>query len=319
MLVSPTVIGGVAGIFSVNVMTLKTLDLPMYTVDSKRVNNRLLTWVGGKQLLLSQLIPLVPREYNAYYEACCGSAALFFALPITKKSVFLNDSNHAVIAVHNCVHTYATRLKQALAALQRMYNTIVDTGGEQLVRAYYKRLQGRYSRELGRKNTNPVKLAALLLFLNRTSYASLHRLNKEGKHNVPFAPPHGSLRVQFYRPAVIDAAAAHLKANDVHLSAVDFADALKTASRGDFVFLDPPYWREKPSFSYQQDQFTLDDQMRVLQVFKDLTKRGCKVLLTNVDTANVRNMYTGFRLVPLHSKQTMHANVPTHELAILNY
>ena len=198
---------------------------------------RLLKWVGAKQRLLPQLIPLLPREFNAYHEPFAGSAALFLALGLSGKRVHLNDVTAAVAALYHVIQHQAQELKDMLAAMAAEYTAAVAANGREGGKAYFDAVKAKYN-----ERPPDTERAAMLVFLMHMSFCSLYSENDQGKALVYFGPTRGKADTRFYFPAKIDRAAAYFSANDVRASCGDFEQVLQDAAAGDFVFLDPLTW-----------------------------------------------------------------------------
>ena len=277
---------------------------------------RLLKWVGAKQRLLPQLIPLLPREFNAYHEPFAGSAALFFALGLSGKRVHLNDVTAAVAALYSVI-PHPQELKDMLAAMTAEYTAAVAADGRKGGKAYFDAVKAKYN-----ERPPDTERAAMLVFLMHFSFNSIYSENAKGEVRVFYGPDRGKVDTRFYFPAKIDRAAAYFSANDVRASCGDFEQVLQDAAAGDFVFLDPPYMGG--TFTrYHAGDFTESDHLRVHAAVEELTRRGCKVLLTNANIPQVRELYHNYTQVPLTLPRTLqrkHSRAPApHELAIMNY
>ena len=110
--------------------------------------------------------------------------------------------------------------------------------------------------------------------------------------------------------------------NDVHLSCGDFAGVLRYARKGDFVYMDPPYWSPHAPIHYGSNAFTYDDQLRVSTVFKTLARRGCHVMLSNSNSPDIRKLYKGFTIRKIAVHRSAHQTTATkidHEIIVTNY
>ena len=237
-----------------------------------------LKWAGGKSQLLEQFRPLLPRSgtFGRYFEPFVGSGALFFHL--RPPAAELSDVNREIIdcyrAVQKCPEDVILELAKHEHDEEHYYS----------VRADSKR------RKLG-------VAAARTIYLNKTGYNGLYRVNSAGRFNVPmgrYANP------GFQSPALFATIRACSRALiSARLAAGDFADALKGVEKGDFVYLDPPYVpvSETSDFtSYARGGFCWADQERLAGVCADLWRRGAKVMLSNSDTESVRKLYRGYRI-----------------------
>jgi DNA adenine methylase len=285
----------------------------------------LFAWVGGKQRLADQILPLVPREFRAYHEPFCGSAALFLAMDLHKKDVFLNDKNTGLISLHRALHSHLEPLRAALREIRAEYVQAVKGG---TARDFFNAKRVTYNEMKARGDgMDAVRLASIFLFLVKSSYGSLYRENKSGDFNASFAL-NGNCRHTFLNMSLDDLDAVHAYMNrqrSVTMSCMDYREAIRNAKRGDFVFLDPPYWIEKKGdfTQYSRGRFDSDDQHNVFRAFEDLTRRGCKVLLMNSNIGPVRELYKDFHQVPIYAVRSLQlksniARAPV-ELAITNY
>ena len=181
---------------------------------------------------------------------------------------------------------------------------------------YYYRI-----RALDATTLSEVERAARMIYLNKTCYNGLYRVNRSGQFNVPFG--------SYKHPTICDAdnlrAASHvLQSANILLG--DYRMCLETAQAGDFIYLDPPYYplSKTSSFtSYTQDGFTADDQARLAQTVRDLHKRGCYILQSNSDAPLIRDLYADFRIETIPANRAINSKAdkrgPINELVILNF
>ncbi len=231
-----------------------------------------LKWVGGKTSLLPELLRHVPDRLRRYHEPFVGGGALFFA--VAPRRATLADHNGELIHCYRQVRDDVYRVLDALRA------HVYDKAHYQGVRA------------LDPQGLTPAQRAARFVYLNKTCFNGLWRVNREGRFNVPI----GRYRnPRFHDPEALIAASGALR--DVELLHLPFEEALAKASPGDFVYLDPPYdpVSETASFaSYTADGFTWDDQKRLARACIALNRRGVRFLLSNSATGRVRELYRGF-------------------------
>jgi DNA adenine methylase len=243
-----------------------------------------LKWAGGKRRLVRHLASFCPEKFGCYFEPFLGSGALFFHLAQTRPrfSALLSDSNAELINVYRCVRDCAGELVHLLQEHQDMY---------------YARLEKYYYRV--RDDCRPsgnVERAARTIFLNKTCYNGLFRVNRAGRFNVP----HGT----YVRPAicsrdVLFAASDILRRDGVEIVCSRYQDATARCGDGDFVYLDPPYLplTKTASFTdYTSDSFAYGDHIALAQEFRRLDAAGCAVVLSNSNSSKIRELYSGFSI-----------------------
>ncbi|MHA1653254.1 MAG: DNA adenine methylase, partial [Candidatus Thorarchaeota archaeon] len=169
--------------------------------------------------------------------------------------------------------------------------------------------------------TEPVQRAARFIYLNRTCYNGLYRVNAEGKFNVPFG--------RYRNPRILDERnlrAASKAFQDVEFRIGDFEETVWDASAGDFIYFDPPYAplsKTADFTAYTEAGFSFDEQKRLARVFRELDERGCYVLESNSATEEIRELYEGYRIVEVRAKRAISSDAktrgPVTELLIRNY
>jgi DNA adenine methylase len=269
-----------------------------------------LKWAGGKQQLLSQLDAFLPQTFQRYFEPFVGGGAVFFHLRDTERllhEVFLFDNNEELINAYLVVRDAIDDLITYLAIHQRRHS-----------RDYYYEF-----RALDRQviTLSDVERAARTIYLNRTCYNGLYRVNRKGQFNVPIG--------SYKNPQVLyedTLRSASLALQGVHIVANDFEAVLNDAQAGDFFYFDPPYdpISETASFtSYTADNFGDEDQRRLACVFRQLTDMGCYCLLSNSCTPFVLDLYQGFRVETVSANRAINSNASGRgnikEVVVLNY
>ncbi|WP_026730896.1 DNA adenine methylase [Fischerella sp. PCC 9605] len=270
-----------------------------------------LKWAGGKR----QLVPLIvenyiPKNYNSqttYYEPFLGGGALLFALQ-PKKAV-INDSNTELI---NCYKVVRDSVDELIDDLKSHENN----------EEYYYAIRD-WDREKTFQDKTPVQRASRIIFLNKTCYNGLFRVNSQGQFNVPFG--------KYKNPNILDVAvlkavSKYLNDNEIKILNSDFQTALKDAKRGDFVYLDPPYdpVLDTASFTgYDVNGFNKDEQIRLKDTFDDLDRRGCKVLLSNAYTNFITELYEGYKYTKISAIRAINSNAKKRgkvdEILVKNY
>ncbi len=231
-----------------------------------------LKWVGGKTSLLPELLRHVPDRLRRYHEPFVGGGALFFAL--APKRATLSDNNGEL------VHCYQQVRDDVYGVLDALARHVYEKEHYQTIRA------------LEPRHLTPAARAARFIYLNKTCFNGLWRVNRAGRFNVPIGRYKNP---RFHDPSAL--LAAHHALRGVDLLHSPFEEALAQARPGGFVYLDPPYdpVSATSSFaSYTADGFTWDDQKRLAHACIALNRRGVRFLLSNSATSRIRELYRGF-------------------------
>ncbi len=240
-------------------------------------------WAGGKKSLLPHLLPQVPSHLSDYYEPFLGGGALFFRVcaRTMEFNAHLSDTNQELITTYSFIKESPEELIRILSIFQSEYDSSVDKS------AYFYRK--RDWRPTGR-----IESAARLIFLNKTCYNGLYRVNSEGRFNVPF----GRYRnPRLFNPDNIRAVSYALENTRAKLRSIDYKNALTSCGKADFIYLDPPYQPPSKTSSftdYTPGGFSEKDQKELAEEFGKLVDRGCTVLLSNSDTALTRHLYRDY-------------------------
>jgi DNA adenine methylase len=253
-----------------------------------------LKWAGGKRQLLPKIREYFPRKFKLYFEPFVGAGAVFFELQ--PRAAVINDSNKELVNCYRIVKSQPHRL-------------IAQARAHPINARHFYRLR-RQDRHPGLKTFTALERAARIIYLNKTCYNGLFRVNSRGQFNVPFGNYDDPTIVDDH---VIKAVSRYLNKACIQISNDDFADALNGATRDDFIYLDPPYdpLSNTSSFTgYNLTSFGREEQRRLKEVCDDLHERGCKLLLSNSATAFVRNLYsdtTKYTLVNVHATRNINS------------
>ena len=260
----------------------------MKNKDNKNVQKYkpILKWAGGKTQLLEHLLPKIPKEYNKYIEPFFGGGALFFALK--PNNSIIADSNPELINLYRVI---AKDVNSLISELKNLKNE----------KDFFYDMRKKEFSEL-----SEIEAAARTIFLNKTAFNGLYRVNKKGQFNVPFG--------YYKNPKILDedqllAASKLLKKTKILLG--DFKDVLcKHAKKGDFIFLDPPYLpisKYSDFKRYTKEQFHEKDQISLANLVNKLSKKGCHILLTNSNHPLIHELYKDFNIDIYKTKRNINS------------
>ena len=256
-----------------------------------------LKWVGGKRQLLTDIAPLVPDKFSRYIEPFVGGGAVFFHLSqkMTAQEIpsLINDINPELVNCYQMVKTQTDALISLLKTHKHEKN-------------YYLAIRNLDRQEGGLSVLSPLERASRFLYLNRTGFNGMYRLNSKGLNNVPFGRYKNP---SFVNEHVLRASAKALI--DTQISSQSFQDCLRSARKGDFVYLDPPYvpLNETSYFtSYIKNGFTMNDQKSLAELVTELDKRGVVFVASNSCVPAVRELYGSFRQIEVKAKRAINAH-----------
>ena len=243
-------------------------------------------WVGGKRGLLSQIIPLLPKSFNNYFEPFVGGGALFFELSkmgiLENKEVFLFDINAELINAYNVVKNYPNQLLNELETFKQKHS-----------KEFYYEVRS-WDRENDFLQRSDIQRASRFIYLNKTCFNGLYRVNKNNQNNVPMGS-YKNPNICDYS-VILSASQALQNANILNVS---YKEVLKIASKNDLVYFDPPYYplTQTASFtSYSEFEFLEKEQIELYEIFKSLSEKGCNVLHSNSDTEFIKDLYKEFEI-----------------------
>lgn len=242
-------------------------------------------WVGGKRQLLKQFreLGLYPPEAfspmtSTYYEPFVGGGAVFFDL--LPKNAKLSDLNSELVITYNVIKSNVDELIESLQ--KHIYD-----------KKYYLKVRAEKVEDL-----SEIEVASRFIFLNRTGFNGLYRVNKSGQFNVPFG--------RYSNPIICDEDNLRRVSDalqDTIITHQDYKNVLKTARGGDFIYFDPPYYPISitSSFtSYTAEGFLEKEQTKLRDTFVKLHKRGCFVMLSNSDTPFINKLYSGLNGITIN-------------------
>jgi DNA adenine methylase len=293
----------------------------------------LLKWVGGKRQLLPALRRFYPRDFGAYIEPFFGSGAVFFDLwaqrRLTGHPVVLIDSNPDLIGCYEVVRDAPDAVAAELDRLAEGHARDGRTHYYRVRDSRFNPLRAERRSADGRIAYSP-ELAAMLIYLNRTGFNGLFRVNASGAFNVPVG--------RYERPRISERARLHAVAEALSTPGVtlrwgSFLEAAAVASRDDFLYIDPPYapLSETASFTaYTSPRFGTEEQRALQQMAIMLSRRGCHVLLSNSTAPAIADLYdrnadargVGLRAMRVPARRAVNSNAarrgPVDEYVITN-
>ncbi|MDS3861585.1 DNA adenine methylase [Thermosynechococcaceae cyanobacterium BACA0444] len=295
-----------------------------------------LKWAGGKSQLMGQIIPYLPQalingEIETYIEPFIGGGALFLEIaqhyPV--KNLIIADVNPEIVLAYRVIQTQVSELISALAFLESQYLQAPESERETMFYAIRQAFNQSQTEINYACVADPeIQHTAQLIFLNRTCFNGLFRVNQKGEFNVPFG--------RYVRPRICQADNLQRVAqllSSVKILRGDFELIRPFVNPQTFVYFDPPYRpiSKTASFkAYAQANFTDHEQTRLATFARELDQRGAKLLLSNSDPHNedpadhfFETLYDSFQIYRLQAKRAINSNSskrgPVSELLILNY
>lgn len=251
----------------------------------------ILKWVGGKRQLISEIEKYIPKKYTTYYEPFMGGGAVFFHLQ--PKKAILNDINSELINVYNVLKN---NIDELIENLEKHENTS----------EYFYKMRGKDREEEYKKLSN-IEKASRIIYLNKTCYNGLFRVNSSGEFNTPFGDYKNPNIVNEY---VLKAVNRYLNNIDVEFHNVDFFEILKNVKKGSFVYLDPPYdpISQTSSFTgYDKGGFSKKEQEKLKEACDELNRKGVKFLLSNSSTEFIRELYKDYKIETIKAKRSINS------------
>ena len=267
-------------------------------------------WAGGKRSIIDKLISLVPKDYNTYYEPFVGGGAMLFELQ--PKTAVINDYNNELMNVYECIKN-----ENKFANMCNELNKHETKHSEE----YYYEIRNL---DRDKKKINKLadyKRAARTIYLNKACFNGLYRVNSKNEFNVPSGKKN---KVNTYDGPNLGIIHCLLNFNDIKLLSTDFEDAVKEAKKGDFIYFDPPYDSDTSTFtSYTENGFGKEEQIRLAELFKELDKRGCYVMLSNYNTKLIKELYKDYNFNYVTAPRNIGASSKNRgkveEVVITNY
>ena len=267
-------------------------------------------WAGGKRQIIDKLKEYAPDEFNVYYEPFVGGGALLFEL--SPKEAVINDYNEELMNVFNCIKD-ADKFTKMCTELNRYE---VNHSEE-----FYYEMRSKDKEKAKFAKMPDYKRAARTIYLNKACFNGLYRVNKNNEFNVPFGKKN---KVNTYDGQNLGIIHSYLNFNDITIQSIDFEESVKNAKKGDFIYFDPPYDSETNTFNdYTENGFGKEEQVRLARVYKELSDKGCYVMLSNHNTKLVNELYKDFNIHLIEAKRNINSNGKkrgkVEEVIITNY
>lgn len=267
-----------------------------------------LKWVGGKRQLIDEIMPRIP-SHTKYVEPFVGGAAILFELQPHK--AIINDSNAELINVYNMIKEKPDELIKKLMIHES--NNSED---------YYYSIR-ELDRDKTYNNLSALDKAARIIYLNKTCYNGLFRVNSAGEFNTPYG--------KYKNPNIVNSTtikevSLYLNENEITILNLDFKEAIKNLRKDCFVYFDPPYVPISSSSSftgYTEGGFSLKNQKELKIICDGFTKRGIKFMQSNSDSPFVRELYRNYTIVSVKARRSINSDAGKRggvgEVLIMNY
>lgn len=246
-------------------------------METTKLNiNPVVKWAGGKRQLLPNIITHIPKKINTYIEPFIGGGAVLFETQ--PKKAIINDLNFELMNMYYVVANYTDELIEALNKMKANHSE-----------EYFYEVRA-YDR-LEEQVLDNIEMAARLIYLNKTCFNGLYRVNKKNQFNAPYG--------HYKNPSIFDEQnirnmAEYLKNSDISYYSRDYKDILKLAEPGDFVYLDPPY--DGTWTNYTDEGFNKTHQEELAEACIQLHADGIRFLLSNSRTDFIEYLYKGFNM-----------------------
>lgn len=250
-------------------------------------------WVGGKRQLLEELTPLLPKEYTSYCEPFLGGGAVLFHLQ--PKTAVVNDINGELIHMYEVIRDNVDELIEELEKHPNEEKHFYDVRDWDRCRTKYDKL-------------TKIQKAARIIYLNKTCYNGLFRVNNAGEFNTPFG--------HYKKPNIVNAptlkaVSLYFNTANITFSNVDYTDVLKSVKKGTFVYLDPPYdpVSSTSNFTgYAKGGFGKEEQIRLRKACDELDQNGIKFMLSNSATDFIKEQYKSYNVSIVKAKRAINSN-----------
>jgi DNA adenine methylase len=270
----------------------------------------ILKWVGGKRQLLKDINEFIPKQIKTYVEPFVGGGAVFFDLQ--PNNAIINDYNEELINVYRVVKEDPEKL---LIILEEHHKLNSED--------YFYKIRAM-DRNDNYKDMSNIEKAARIIYLNKTCYNGLFRVNQAGQFNTPYGKYKNPNIIN--RPTILAMSKYFNEMKSLKIVSGDYADTLKDLNKGSFVYFDPPYLpiSSSSSFTGYTDQgFGYDEQVRLKIECDKLNKNGIKFMLSNSDHPLIRDLYKEYSIITVKANRLINSNAnkrgEINEVLVINY
>lgn len=265
-------------------------------------------WAGGKRQIIDHIERYIPKKFTTYFEPFLGGGAVLFSLQ-PKKAVVC-DINSELINLYEVIKTDVEELIKDLQQHRNEEQYFYEI--RELDRDKEKYLQ-----------LSPIQRASRIVYLNKTCYNGLFRVNKAGEFNAPFG--------NYKNPNIVNeitlrAVSSYFNKAQITFLCTDFEEALKSVKKGSFIYLDPPYdpVSDTSSFTgYDKGGFNREEQVRLKETCDQLNRKGAKFLLSNSATDFIKNLYREYRIEIIQAKRPINSKADKRgeidEVLVMNF
>lgn len=252
-------------------------------------------WAGGKRQLLEKIRESLPKQFSTYYEPFFGGGALLFDMQPQK--AIINDLNGDLISAYEVIKNNSDKLLEILKEHEELNNE-----------EYFYTVRDMDRKSIEYSKLTNIEKAARLIYLNKTCFNGLFRVNSSGQFNTPYGRYKNP---NIVNEPIIKAVSKYFNENEIKILSVDFELAIKDTKEGDFVYLDPPYdpISNTSSFTgYNEIIFNKSEQERLKKVCDELNKKGVKFLLSNSATDYIKDLYKDYNIEIVKAKRSINCN-----------
>lgn len=254
----------------------------------------ILKWVGGKRQILHEIRPLIPKTYSTYIEPFIGGGAVLFDLQ--PKYAVINDLNEELMNVYEIIKNNPEELIELLKDYEANNS-----------KEYYYNIRA-LDRSMSYMSLSKIQRAARTIYLNKTCYNGLFRVNSAGEFNSPYG--------RYKNPNIVNeptikAISKYFQTNEIAFFNKDYSDIIKNVEKGSFIYFDPPYMPISSSASftgYTRNGFSYERQKELRDICDELRDKGIKFLVSNSDCLEIRDLYKGYKIKTIQAKRYVNSN-----------